>query len=314
MSNERSVPIFIFMASLLAAGPGVSQLWGVSNAPVKGVPLARKSADVSNTVPRSAEGAELASEVYNRLAKSYFNLFSTDVMGFDATFSMEKDGKRLGTMHATWNRGDKKVSAKLQGSTEQSIKEAAESLVGDHVLSLLMWGPFKAALSAGSGVYAARSGAQYVIDASEKSTRNRPDLRSHSLSVSTDLRRLRNVLREKSGKVLDMVYQGEAADGKYFVSSTVTTGNVPGETPWTVEVMWTYTHKEGTVFVKKAVIKRTRGSDKNLWAAVLQTVSFRRGEAGIKKGKNATGEAGETTKDVQEDITEDLRGRFWEGI
>ncbi len=256
-------------------------------------------------VPRSKEAANLATEVYTSLALSYFNFHSTNVVGFDAVFTIKKNGKPLGNMTVFWNRGDEKVSATLEGNADEKDKSAAESLLSGHVLSILVWGPLKSAIGSGPGVYAVKSGNEYVMDATEKSSKKRPEIESHFLFASADSPdgvggRLRNLIARKDGTVLDMAYSSEAAEGKRFVSLTSTTGRSRGKVPWKVDVTFTYTHTEGTVFVKRAVTKRTAGNRTTTWTALLESVAFRKGIAGAASEKQTRDSRGET-----------LRDRFW---
>jgi hypothetical protein len=148
-----------------------------------------------------------------------------------------------------------------------------------------------------------KSGDEYVLDASEKSSKKRPELESHFLFASADLTRLRNLLARKDGTVLDMRYSSQAAEGKQLIHSTSTTGRSSGKTSWKVDVTFTYTHTEGTVFVKRAITKRTSGDKTTTWTAVLESVRFRKGVAtsGSEKGAASTEDSGE----------EGLRDRFW---
>lgn len=100
------------------------------------VRAAGASASSTPSVPHSNRAANLAAEVYSSLASSYFNFLSADIAGFDAVFTVQKDGKPLGNMTASWTRGDEKVSATLEGNADEKDKSAAESLVGGQ--SLLM--------------------------------------------------------------------------------------------------------------------------------------------------------------------------------
>jgi hypothetical protein len=254
-------------------------------------------------VPHSKKAADLATEVYRSLASSYFNFLSSDIAGFDAVFTMEKDRKPLGNMSVSWNRGDEKVAAVLEGKVEGETKSAAEGLVGGHAVSILVWGPFKSAVGSGSGVYAVRSGNEYVMDASEKSSNKHPEIESHRLFASADFSRLRNLLIRKDGTVLDMAYYAESANGGRFISSTSTTGRSQGKTAWRVDITFTYTHTEGTVFLKRVVTKRVAGNKTTTWTALLESVAFRKGAAGGVPEKESPG-----SKSPDEDT---LRDRFW---
>ncbi len=254
------------------------------------------------SVPHSERAASLAAEVYSSLASSFFNLLSSNIAGFDAVFTVEKDDKVLSRMKVSWKRGEEKVSAALEGQAQARDRSAAEGLVADHVLSLLVWGPFKSALGPGAGAYAVKSGNQYVVDITEKSSKKHPEIESHFLFASEDFSRLRNLLRRRDGTLLDMTYLAEDAGGKQLVSTTSTTNRSRGKTSWTVDVAFTYTHTEGTVFVKRAVTKRTAGTRTTTWTAVLESVSFRKGVAtpGSEKGPSAP----------EDTSAEGLRDRF----
>ena len=172
------------------------------------------SAASTPNVPHSEKAAGLAAEVYSSLASSFFNLLSSGIVGFDAVFTVEKDDKVLGKMKVSWKRGEEKVSATLEGEAQDQDKSAAEALVGDHVLSLLVWGPFKSAAAQSTGVYAVKSGSQYVMDITEKSSKKHPEIESHFLFASEDFSRLRNLLGRRDGTLLDMTYLAEDAGGE----------------------------------------------------------------------------------------------------
>ena len=155
----------------------------------------------------------------------------------------------------------------------------------------------------GAGAYAAKSGNQYVMDITEKSSKKHPEIESHFLFASEDFSRLRNLLRRRDGTLLDMTYLAENAGGKQFVSTTSTTNRSRGKTSWTVDVAFTYTHTEGTVFVKRAVTKRTAGTKTTTWTAVLESVSFRKGVATPDSEKGAGS--------PEDSAAEGLRDRFW---
>ena len=255
------------------------------------------------SIPHSEKASAFAAQVYSSLATSHFNLFSTDIAGFDAVFSVAKDGQALGKMNVRWNRGDDKVTARLEPRAEAQIQSAAEGLIGDHVLSLLVWGPFKSALGSEAGVYAAKSDSQYVMDITEKSSKKYPEITSHFLFALDDFSWLRNRIVRKDGTLLDMTYVAEAAGGKQFVRTTSTTGRPPGKTSWKVEATFTYTHANGTVFVKRAVITRTAGNKTTAWIATLDSVAFQKGAA-----TPGPEDVGDQPKDSP---TEGLRDRFW---
>jgi hypothetical protein len=155
----------------------------------------------------------------------------------------------------------------------------------------------------GAGAYVAKSGNQYVMDITEKSSKKHPEIASHFVFVSEDFSRLRNRIARKDGTVLDMTYLAEDAGEKQLVSSTSTTNRSRGKTSWTFDVAFTYAHTEGTVFVKRAVTKRTPGSKTTTWTAVLESVNFRKGVAtpGSEEGPSAPEVTG----------NEELRDRFW---
>jgi hypothetical protein len=241
--------------------------------------------------------------VYSTLASSFFNFLSSDMAGFDAVFTVEKDDKVLGKMKVSWKRGEEKVSAALEGEAQDQDRSTAEGLVADHVLSLLVWGPFKSALGPGAGAYAIKSGSQHVMDITEKSSKKHPEIVSHFLLVSEDFSWLRNRIAKRDGTLLDMAYLAQAAGGKLFVSTTSTTGRSPEKASWKVDVSFTYTHTEGTVFVKRAVTRRTAGTRTTTWTAVLDSVTFSKAAAtpGSEKGASQP----------EDSAAEGLRDRFW---
>ncbi len=72
-----------------------------------------------------------------------------------------------------------------------------------------------------------------------------------------------------------MIFRGESAGEKNYVSSCTLTARAPGAKDVKMEYAWTYTHKEGRAFVSKVKATRTQGTILiSEWSVALEKVTF----------------------------------------
>ena len=222
------------------------------------------------TVPRTEEARKLAREVSMSAMKSYYTLWSTDVAGFDASFSMELQGEPMGTLKARWHRPDTDPTVTLEG-VEEKAKKLAELFSGLEFRALM-----QPPVTAGPEVYAMKWGDDYVMDASEALRKELPESQGGIMSISADLTEVLVVNVVEGGDVLESVYRGQPADGKTFMSSAVET--IGGEPPITQEFLWTYAQKEGVQFIEKVIVYQSIGTSGTVqWTLTVKNVTFERG-------------------------------------
>jgi hypothetical protein len=221
-------------------------------------------------VPRTEEARKLALEVAVSAMKSYYSLWSTDVAGFDASFSMELQGRPMGTLKARWHRPDTDPTVTLEG-VEEKAKKLAELFAGLELRPLM-----QPAVAAGPEVYAMKWGDNYVMDASEALRKELPKSQGGIMSISADLTEVLVVNVVEGGDVLESVYRGQPADGRIFRSSAVET--IGGEPPVIQEFQWTYAQKEGIQFIERVIVDQSVGTSGTVqWTLTLKNVTFERG-------------------------------------
>jgi len=242
-------------------------------------------------VPKTEEAKKLAQDVFSQLNKSYYGLASSDVAGFEATYAVEKDGESLGTMKASWSRGDEEVSTTMEEAEEDAIKEKVKGF-GGNIHTAVVAGGEVLAREEGS-VYGVKSDNQYIIDLTEEAVKEIKELKAFVLFVSRDFREIRVLMISKDGVILENVNRGEEAGGTNFIRSSTSTAQKGGKVIATSENTYTYTRKEGTPFLKRLVQKESSGGEVQNWTLVLQDVTFRRGAVPAELEK------GEEEKDIE---------------
>ncbi len=122
-------------------------------------------------VPHTKEAAKLANEVIDSVEKSYYSLlYSTDVPGLEANFSFSATGDAIGdgTVLARWNRRDpRRIGTATKVNEETGIVDMRKfvRVLLDDTLRSLVLGPLRRVH--GPGVYAAKSGNHFLLDACE---------------------------------------------------------------------------------------------------------------------------------------------------
>ena len=125
------------------------------------------------------------------------------------------------------------------------------------ILPFLVRGPFESLPRPGPGVYAVKAGDQFVIDASEQVSKDDPVVKTIVLFLSADLQHLRSLLVYLEGEnqcSMETVCEGESAEGKLFIKSLSATISHPFLGSVKAEHAFTYTHTQGSVFLKRVVM------------------------------------------------------------
>ena len=214
-----------------------------------------ESASSTIQVPRTAEARKLADQVLGRLASSYQTLISEGVGGFDATFSIEEEGKQIGPLAVQFKGGN--ISARIQGVSEEGKQEALEDLYGPDVFGVVAGGPLSAALLKGKSVYAVKAGEQFILDLSGVVSNKGGEVTSCVAFVSPDLLKIDKLIVKGDDELWATVYQGEKVNGRLLVGSSTVTIQSSGEEMAKIEHTWTYGREQGIVFLRRIRTKIT---------------------------------------------------------
>lgn len=251
-------------------------------------------------VPRTAEARKLAGQVLSRIAKAYFNIISTEVPGFGATFNVKAGTKSAGTMTVSWNREGNELSIDAEGIKDDDIRSMAEELVGEKMFKVLVEGPLGAAAAPSSGVYAVKSGDKYILDSTQFSSKEDSDTQAHISFVPADLIELNDLRILKGGDIFDTLYKGQSSDKKLFVSSTTFTVRAGEKEIGKAEYTCTYTRKEGTPFFRRIKVEGGGDGETVSLEVTLDKVTFEAVEAPEEEEEETA--PGEEEKDIESDI------------
>jgi len=239
-------------------------------------------------VPRTTEAAKLANEVIDSLEKSYYSLlYSTDEPGLEADFSFSATGDAIGdgTVQAIWNRRDpRRITTAVKVNEETGILDMRRSVrvLMDDTFRTLALGPLRGVH--GSGVYAAKCGNRFLLDACEWAAKSNPTLKTQFFLVSADLDEVRMITFPPNGGVEEMILRGESAGEKKYVSSCTLSVRAPGARDVKMEYSWSYTRRYGEPFVREVEMTRTEGvSLISEWTVTVQKVTF--GDFAVPSGR-----------------------------
>ena len=265
-----------------------------------------ETAGATINVPRTAEARKLAGQVLSRIAKAYFNIISTEVPGFKATFTVKAGTKSAGTMTVSWNRKGNELSVDAEKIKDDDIRSMAEELVGEKMFKVLVEGPLGAAAAPSSGVYAVKSGDKYILDSTQYSSKEDSDVQAHISFVPADLIELNELQILKGGDIFDTLYKGQSSDKKLFVSSTTFTVREGEKQIGKAEYTCTYTRKEGTPFLRRIKVEATGDGETTSLEVTLSKVTFEEVEATEEEEEGT--EAEEEEKDIEaEDEEKDIK-------
>ncbi len=239
----RCVPALFMLASCAAP----KSPWGARGLFEEDEPKAELEWPGSEaTVPHTEQARDLARQVLTKMNDSSYSLAQTDVEGLEATFSVEQDGKSIGKLKLNWERGRARVSTELDGSIPAGRKAWLQNMVQWAMkITILGVTPVEQKYA----VYAAKVGNRYVLNGSED-----PGVKARIMLVSDDHARKADILQFNDGLVIHTEYGTESAEGKHFVKSATRTARMPGTEDLKANVDFTYTHREGYIFVKRIVI------------------------------------------------------------
>ncbi len=241
----------------------------VDAGPEEAAKLARKV-----KVPHTEEANKLAREVLTSARKKFYTLQSRGVSGFTASYAMEFRGDPVGTLKATWNRGDGEVRAKLEGAPPDTVnEEAVEGRARWELGTILGWiWP-----AAGSGAYAMKSGNEYIVDFTEQERKRDSDLETAIAYIPHDFTEYRDVYVRKGGVVEEWSYRGGPGQGGFLPRSFTWTVVRPGVKRLRDVITLSHTEREGVFFIGRADLHETFGDSECRLTAVLKDVAFEKG-------------------------------------
>ncbi len=229
-------------------------------------------------IPRTAEARKLAAEVLGKVAKSYFNLLSEGVTAFDATFTLEQEGKSAGKIKVTWSKSEEEISIEFEEGEEETDAHAfVKDLFDEEVFMAVVAGPFAAASAPSRGIYAVKSGKKYILDMTEYAKKEDSEIQAQLVFVSADLSELEGMRVVEGGDVWGRIYRGEESEGKRFISSSTMTLQEEGELAGKAEFKWTYARKDGVPFIKRIRLNAEGEGEKLACSIVLDKVTFKKG-------------------------------------
>ncbi len=181
---------------------------------------------------------------------------------------VEQDGRAAGRMTVTWNRAQPRLLSRFSEDMEKRFQNwLANSLEYGLRSTLLSW----RSPDPPHPIYALRSGKGYLLDASAD-----PALTCRVMDVSEDFRQLSDLQRYQDGLELQTEFQVLHAEGKHFAKSLTRTARKPGAQEMRNLLIFTYTHREDLIFLKRLVIEDLTPTGKTVWKLELESVEFDR--------------------------------------
>ncbi len=263
--TTRYGPPFVRRLAIEDSGLGQEGSWVLE---LDNVSFVKAEPSEEEQVPRTQEAQNLAKEILTKLNESHYSLLQTEIEGFQASFTVQKEGESAGELMVGWNRSDGQIPTAVKGEgvgqSENWLRGAVEWCMRMTVLSWVSPEeeyPF----------YAVKKGNTYLLDGSED-----PTVEAKTMSVSEDFRRLGDVLRYDDGTELDSEYTVETADGKHFVKSMKRTARQPEAAEMKNEFTLTYVRREGFPFPKRVLLDDIGAEGKTSWKLELKDVAFQR--------------------------------------
>jgi len=235
-------------------------------------PEAETPASSGATIPKTKEAQNLAKEVITNLNETSYSLAQSDLEGLDASFTVEQDGRSLGKLSLKWDRALAKVTTQLQGKVPRSRQGWLRNMTEWCMkITILGWTPPEQKYP----VYGAKLGEGYVLDGSAD-----PAVKDRIMLLTGDYARQADILSHDDGLVIHTEYTVEDADGKHFIKSATRTARQPGAEEIKADFTFTYTRREGLVFVKRIQIEDAGPEGKSKWKLELvpDSLAFRRPE------------------------------------
>lgn len=229
-------------------------------------PEAETSTSSEPTVPHTEEAKTLAKEVLTRLNESTYSFAQTDVESLDAAFSVEQEGKPVGKLMLNWERSKAKVTTQLEGGISAGRKAWLQNMV-QWAMKITVLGVTP--VEEKYPTYAAKVGERYVLDGSED-----PNYAAKIMLVSEDYAREGDIMQFEDGLVIHTEYEMQSADGKHFVKSVTRTASVPKTDDLKANLTFTYTHRDGYVFIRRILIDDTGPEGQFNWKLELDPSSL----------------------------------------
>ncbi len=240
---------------------------------IPGTEVAKTDVGEEVNIPKTEEAAQLATQVIRSVQKSYFSLlYSTNVSGVEAGYAFTDLLGHKADVQVKWSRqNERAMASQVEGDLEAAQEKVVRMMAANDLLRTLALGPFRGAI--GAGVYAVQSGNEYILDISEWAKLTSTPYSVQLFFVSADLSKVRMLVIFKDGVVEETRFEGEQADGTFYVSRSSVTTRQPGAEESKLDYTWTYTRREGNVFVKRLELVGRL----NTFTLELQDVRFEEG-------------------------------------
>jgi len=239
-------------------------------------------------VPHTESARGLARDVLIQANNFYYRLMRDDIKGFNAVFSVERNGQIAGKIKVGWNVGTKQVSASFQGTIDDAEREKARQFAQTMIGPLCGY-LIKPESETGYPLYAARFGGEYVFDVSGAG--KLANVASDVLFLSSDFLQTRDFGKLKNGLEIDVIRKGvRSKKGSGFLRSMTLALRKPGSPEQKLECTWSYASQDGFMFVKEFKVTESEGDRTTSWKLTLEKVGA------DKTGKNMTHRTKATTK------------------
>jgi hypothetical protein len=231
---------------------------------------AEASAPSEATVPRTEAARALAREILTKMNESNYSFAQTDVEQLDATFFVEQDGKRIGKLMLVWQRNNAKVTTQLEGDIPAGRKAWLQNMI-QWAMKITVLGVTP--VDEKYPTYAAKIGEGYILDGSDA-----PNYAAKIMLVSEDYARATDIMQFDDGLVIHTEYETQSAEGKHFVKSVTRTASLPKTEDLKANLSFTYTHRDGYIFIRRIVIDDTGPEGQLNWKLELDpsSLAFRR--------------------------------------
>jgi hypothetical protein len=233
-------------------------------------PEAETPTSAETSVPRTEAAKALAKQVLTTMNESTYSFAQTDVESLGAAFAVEQEGKPLGKLAITWERSKAKVTTQLEGEIPAGRKAWLQNMVQWAMkITILGVTPVEEKYP----TYAAKVGQGYVLDGSAD-----PNYAAKVMLVSDDYAKESDIMQFDDGLVIHTEYDMQVADGKHFVKSVTRTASMPQADDLKATLTFTYTHRDGYVFIRRILIDDRGPEGQFNWKLELEptTLAFRR--------------------------------------
>jgi len=223
--------------------------------------------DETGSIGPDQETLALAKEVSARINESYYSLMATNLQSFQSEYTVTRDGAGLGKLQIRWERDRPRLEISFSGSLEPKFQTWLSNSVKFSFRSTIL---SRLPAQAEYPVQAIRTGNGYEVDYSAD-----PSVVVHKTYVTVDFRRLRDFQHYEDGLKISTEFVVRHAESKHFVKSLTRQVLKPGMQELKNTLVFTYTHREQHIFLKRLVIEDITPSRKTIWKLELQDVTLK---------------------------------------